>query len=82
MTTTAPGRQRAAQLLLWELRRRSALSEGVGILQVWQICGSRQARTDLLAEHGRRDQNAEADRMIAVVDAAAEGRSDPDVSWD
>jgi hypothetical protein len=64
------------------LRRRAELNNGVGIMQIWNECGRQQARADLVAEHGQAGQDAEAQRVIAVVDAAADGRSDPDARWD
>lgn len=68
--------------VLERLRLRTALDEGVGILQVWNACEQQQARADLRAEYGWAGQGTEASRMIAVVDATAEERADPDVGWD
>jgi len=75
-------REAAARRLLERLRQRVVLSEGVGILQTWHLCGQQEARDDLRAVHGRTGQNTEATRMIAAVDADADGRADPDGSWD
>jgi hypothetical protein len=77
-----PGREQAARDLLARLDRRVVLSEGVGILQVWQVCRQQQARDTLHTEHGDSGQGVEALRMIGVVDAVAEGRADPDATWD
>jgi hypothetical protein len=73
-------RERTARCLLGRLGRRAARDEGVGIRQAWQSCERQQARDDLLAEHGSLGQDAEANRMITAVDAAADRRTDPD--WD
>ncbi|SES19001.1 hypothetical protein SAMN05216188_12592 [Lentzea xinjiangensis] len=77
-----PWREAAAQRITERLRLRAGLSEGVGILQVWNDCCQQEARDRLLASHGHGGQDAEAARMIAVVDAAADGRADPDAGWD
>lgn len=71
----------SARRVLARVTLRTTLNEGVGILQAWNICEQRQARDELLAEHGRAGQDAEAQRMIAVVDATANGRADPDARW-
>jgi hypothetical protein len=71
-----------AESLLERLRLRAAASECVGILQVWHDCGQQQARHELHLGHGSRRSDAEARRVIAVVDAAAGERIDPDASWD
>jgi hypothetical protein len=68
--------------LLDQMRLRTALNEGVGILQVWNACEQRQAREQLLTDNGSSGQDAEADRMIAVVNAAADHSADPDANWD
>jgi hypothetical protein len=75
-------REESARRLLDRMRLRTALNEGVGILQVWNVCEQQQARDQLRADNGAAGQDAEADRMIAVVDAAAENRTDPDANWD
>ena len=74
-------REESARRLLGRMRLRAALNEGVGILQVWNVCEQKQARDQLLADNGPSGQDAEADRMIAVVDAAADNRADPDATW-
>lgn len=74
-------RAASARRLLARLALRTRRNEGVGILQAWHICARQQAR-DELAEHGRAEQDTEAQRMIAVVDATANGRADPDARWD
>ncbi|MFC0111478.1 hypothetical protein [Kibdelosporangium aridum] len=75
-------REASARRLLTRLRQRTALNEGVGILQAWNLCQQQEARDRLLSEHGRAGQDAEADRMIAFVDATANRRADPDAHWD
>ncbi|MFL6124801.1 hypothetical protein [Actinophytocola sp.] len=75
-------REESARRLLDRLRLRTALNEGVGILQVWNVCEQQQARDQLLADNGAAGQDAEADRMIAAIDAVAEDRADPDANWD
>jgi hypothetical protein len=75
-------RERTARHLLERMQRRTTLSEGVGILQVWRSYRQQQARDELYAKHGGTGQGAEACRMIAVVDAAADSRADPEASWD
>jgi hypothetical protein len=75
-------REQTARDLLERMHRRATLSEGVGILQVWRPCRQQQARDELYLAHGDAGQGAEARRMIAVVDAAADGRADPETAWD
>jgi hypothetical protein len=75
-------REASARRLLTRLRLRTALNEGVGILQTWNLCEQQEARAQLLSEHGSAGQDAEADRMIAFVNATADGRTDPDARWD
>lgn len=77
-----PARDAAARSLLRRLRLRTTLNEGVGILGVWQVCAPQQARDHLRAEHDRTGQDAEATRLIAVVNATADDRADPDARWD
>jgi hypothetical protein len=74
-------RDESAHRLLDRMRLRTSLNEGVGILQVWKVCEQQQAREQLLADNGASGQDAEVDRMIAVVDAAADNRADPDATW-
>lgn len=62
------------------LAQRAAMSEAVGIMRSWQGCGSAQARQDIADNSGADGQNAEAARVVAIVDAQADGRTDPD--WD
>jgi hypothetical protein len=75
-------REVSARRLLDRLRSRTARNEAVGILQIWNICEQQQARDQLLADNGATGQDAEASRMIAFVNAAADKRSDPDARWD
>lgn len=76
------GREESARRLLDRMQLRTALNEGIGILQVWNACEQQQARAQLLADNGASGQDVEADRMIAVVNAAAENSADPDANWD
>lgn len=69
-----------ARRLAAALTRRAALNEGIGVLQSWHSCSSGQARRDLYETYGPSGQNAEAARVVAVVNAAAQPHSDPD--WD
>jgi hypothetical protein len=75
-------REASTRRLQERMRLRAARSEGVGILRVWHICGSRQAREDLTAAGGPAGRDVEAARVIAVVDAEAEHGLDPDAMWD
>ncbi|MGC7095233.1 hypothetical protein ACPZ19_11250 [Amycolatopsis lurida] len=79
---TLDGREKAAHLLVERVRRRAALNEAVGIMQVWRDCGQQEARDGLEAEHGAGGQQVEARRMIAAVNRDARGRADPDAGWD
>lgn len=75
-------REASARRLLSRLRQRTELNEGVGILQSWNVCDQQDARDQLLSQHGRSGQDAEAHRMIAFIDATANRRTDPDATWD
>jgi hypothetical protein len=75
-------RAASARRLLARLTLHTTFNEGVGILQTWNTCEQQQARDQLLSEHGCAGQDAEARRMVAVVDDAADGRADPDARWD
>jgi hypothetical protein len=75
-------REKVARRVLHRLRQRAALNQAVGILRVWHCCGEQQARDDMHSQHRTTGQDVEALRMIAVVNAAAEGRGDPDAHWD
>ncbi|MFI6026623.1 hypothetical protein [Amycolatopsis magusensis] len=79
---TPDGHEVAARRLLERVRRRIALNEAVGIMQAWRDCGQQEARDDLRTEHGAAGQQVEADRLIAVVNAEARSRADPDAGWD
>ncbi|WP_044851176.1 hypothetical protein [Amycolatopsis orientalis] len=74
-----PHRQEMAKELLERVRTRTEVSRAIGILQVWNACDRRTASYDLRDGREHRD---DAQRMIAVVDAAADGSSDPDTRWD
>ena len=75
-------REQAARHLLRSLRQRTRFNQGIGILQAWTDCERQQARRRLLDDNGVSGRNAEADRMIAVVDEEADGTADPDADWD
>jgi hypothetical protein len=75
-------REAAARHILERLRQRAELDKGIGILQVLNLCGQQQARADLAAEHGRSGQDREARRVIADIEAGADGQADPDARWD
>ncbi|WP_378059178.1 hypothetical protein [Actinophytocola glycyrrhizae] len=69
-----------ARRLTGSLARRAAREEAVGVVSSWQHCDTTQARNDLVAR-GRLDgQDAEVARVVAIIDAVADGRGDPD--WD
>jgi hypothetical protein len=59
---------------------RAAMSEAVGIMRSWHRCDTAQARQNLADNSGADGQDAEAARVAAIVDAQADGRTDPD--WD
>ncbi|WP_290056841.1 hypothetical protein [Amycolatopsis solani] len=86
MTAPAPGSgsrpEEAARRLLARTELRAAANEAVGILQVWYACRREQARDELDVTGTAAGQEVEARRIIAVVDAAANGRADPDAGWD
>jgi hypothetical protein len=73
-----PWREETAARLRRSLRLRAALNEGTGILQVWHHC-ERQRAYDGASAWGH---DAEAARVIAVVNDGAECRADPDAAWD
>jgi hypothetical protein len=81
-TPDQDARERAARRVLRRTQQRSTLNEGIGILQTWNDCEQQQARDQLRADNGSTGQNAEADRMIAVVNATADPDADPDAGWD
>jgi hypothetical protein len=60
--------------------RRAELEEAVGVFRCWHMCDSGQARQDLVDDGGTAGRDAEAARVVALVDAQAEGRADPDWS--
>ncbi|MEV6873370.1 hypothetical protein [Amycolatopsis sp. NPDC051128] len=75
-------REETALRLLAGTRQRAAANEAVGILQVWHACAREQARDDLDVTGTTAGREVEARRIIAVIDAAATGRADPDARWD
>ncbi|MEV4150097.1 hypothetical protein AB0J40_41020 [Amycolatopsis sp. NPDC049691] len=74
--------EQAAHRLLSHLMQRTAASEAVGILQVWHAYPREQARDDLDVTGTPAGREAEARRIIAVVDNAADARADRDAHWD
>lgn len=76
------GREAAARALVGQVLRRVELNEAIGILQAWRGCGVQKARDDMHTDHGSSGRHAEASRMIASVNADADGRTDPDVRWE
>ncbi|RDI34801.1 hypothetical protein [Lentzea flaviverrucosa] len=69
----------AAQHLVEAITRRAALHEAIGVVQAWS-----GDQDDVLGRFCDRrteaEREAEVERVNAVVDAAAERRTDPD--WD
>jgi citrate lyase beta subunit len=68
-----------AKELLERLRTRTEVNRAIGILQVWNACDRGRAVEHLRVD---REYRGQARRMIAVVDAAADGRTDPDTRLD
>jgi hypothetical protein len=60
------------------LAQRAATNEALGVLQIQRRCSIAQARLRLRSSEGLDGQAAEVARVAADVDAAAQGRSDPD----
>jgi len=69
-----------ASRMVAAVSRRADLEEAVGVFRCWHVCGAAQARQDLVDGGGMAGQDAEAARVVAIVDAQAEGRADPDWS--
>lgn len=67
-----------ARRLLDDVDRRAALDEGIGVLVAQEQSNGQTARRHLLDTHGLLGQDAEAARLVAIVNATAEGRADPD----
>lgn len=66
----------AARLLLASLASRTVIGEAVGIVQGWRGCDAAEGLRFLSGDAG--GPGAEAARVAAVSDSAAEGRADPD----
>lgn len=77
---SGPRPEDAARRLLARTELRAAENEAVGVLQVWHACRREEARDELDVTGTAAGQEVEARRIIAVVDADAHGRADPD--WD
>lgn len=73
--------QEVAREILEQVRTRAVVNKAIGILQVWQACDRRQATNDIHDPQGSRGLHGEATRMIAIVDATADGTTDPDTGW-
>lgn len=83
-------RMARARRVLESLARRVTEDEAVGVLGCWWHCSSGQARAELHARYGppggdadlepgaSRGVHAEATRIVAVTNAAADGRADPE----
>ncbi|MEV6643527.1 hypothetical protein [Amycolatopsis sp. NPDC051371] len=67
--------QRVARATLAAARNRAAIAEATGILAAQ---GDNEGRETLRAPHGRAGEDAEAARVVAATNAAAECRADPD----
>ncbi len=82
MTATGHDKDRTALAarMVTALSRRTALEEAVGVVRCWHDCGTAQARRDLVDQDGVAGQDAQAARVVAIVDADADGRADPDWS--
>jgi hypothetical protein len=67
-----------AERMVAAVSRRAELDEAVGVFRCWHVCDAVQARRDLVDDGGTAGQDAEAARVVALVNAQAEGRADPD----
>jgi hypothetical protein len=74
--------EKSAWILLERVRTRTASNRAIGILQVRECCGRQQASDDLRDRFSRGGDDSDAARMIASIDADAEGTADPDARWD
>jgi hypothetical protein len=68
----------AARRITDRVRLRAEFHEAVGIAQVWGDEGPVHALTAYSARHSATECTAEAARVRAIVDAAADNRADPD----
>ncbi len=80
---TSPGRgsgdAAAAHRLVHAVTRRAALHEAIGVVQAWS--GDHGDVLERLCDRrSDAEREAEVARVNALVDAAAEGRGDPDWS--
>lgn len=72
----------AARSLRVSLTARTTIGEAVGVLRDWHGCDAEEALRVLTGDAGATGVGAEAVRVAAVVDAAAEGGTDPDyLGW-
>jgi hypothetical protein len=67
--------ERAARATVAAAGSRAAIAEATGILAAQ---GDNEGRETLRAPHGRAGEEAEAARVVAATNAAAEDRADPD----
>jgi hypothetical protein len=75
----------AARVLLDGVCARAVWHQGVGALQRWSGCDRAQARAWLGEGAGGdsvREQHVEAHRIVEVLDAQAQPRTDLDGPWD
>jgi hypothetical protein len=80
MTPTGHDKNRTALAtrMMAAVSRRADLEQAVGVFRCWHSCDAVQARQDLVDDGGMAGQDAEAARVVAIVDAQAERRADPD----
>ncbi|WP_116047673.1 hypothetical protein [Amycolatopsis palatopharyngis] len=68
-----------ARRVLNRANSRANLDDYVGVRQATCGDGAADIRGDLFAEYGGNGQDAEAERVVAMVNAAADERADPDL---
>ncbi|WP_091672831.1 hypothetical protein [Amycolatopsis marina] len=73
-------REELARRVLARADSRANLDDYVGIQQSAEGGAAEDIRKDLYAEYGRTGQHAEAERVVAMVNLAADEQADPD--WD
>jgi hypothetical protein len=78
MTAQHDSSSEQARHLLATLRHRTAVQEAVGLLTVWGDCDQAGARAELGGQRTTATVAAEAARLAAITDAAADNRADPD----
>lgn len=80
MTSAQPDPEALATAvrLVDALEGPAAVNEAIGILRGWQGCDAAQALDNLTGGAGPAERDAEAARIVAVVNAQADGTADPD----